>query len=511
MCGIVACWGKSDPSVIETTLKILGHRGPDDRHAISVGRATIGHLRLAIIDINGGPQPILNESRQTAIAVNGAIYNYQQIKSQLRDQHVFRTANDSEVPLHLYEEIGEAMLQQLEGMFALVLTDGETFLVARDMVGIKPLYYGRSNQQLFFASEIKALLDVATDIKAVPPGYLFHSQNATLTPYGSFPTVEPLQRSEADWLHSVQTVVEQAIVKQLVSDAPLGVLLSGGLDSSIIAAVARNHTKKLHTFTVGLAGSQDLVAARCVADYIGSVHHELIFTIDDIKCYLPTIIYHLESFDKDLVESAIPSYFAAQLASKWVKVILTGEGADELFAGYRYYRNYRDLSLLPQELSRSLANLHHLNLQRVDRMTMAHSIEGRVPFLDREVIAVAQSLPPPLKLYRDQENRITEKWILRKAFEDRLPKEIVWRTKKPIDEGCGMADIIQDLRDYFMLPEQAQLHRRLHGQCQIGCHLESVYHKLLCEPYQKPQPLLKSVARWRHNRYATQLQRQVDS
>jgi asparagine synthase (glutamine-hydrolysing) len=285
-----------------------------------------------------------------------------------------------------------------------------------------------------------------------------------------------------------------------MSDVPLGAFLSGGLDSSIIAAVARAHMDELHTFSVGIEGSRDLEAARVVSRHIDSIHHEFVFSAGDVKRHLPEIVYYLESFDQDLVRSAVPCYFASQLAAQHVKVILTGEGADELFGGYSYYKDYDETMPLHEELHRSVASLHNINLQRVDRLTMAHSIEGRVPFLDLEMIELGQRIPSELKIRSHPDGTCVEKWILRRAFEDLLPAEIVWRTKEQFDEGSGTSEVLAGIGNCFMDRTAARGYCTVHRHDRIRSHEEGVYHKLLCEAYADPSIVLANVGRWQDHR-----------
>ena len=257
---------------------------------------------------------------------------------------------------------------------------------------------------------------------------------------------------------------------------------------------------ELHTFSVGIEGSRDLEAARVVARHIDSIHHEYIFTRDDVQRCLPEIVFYLESFDQDLVRSAVPCHFVSRLASEYVKVILTGEGADELFAGYSYYKKFDRTMPLHEELYRSVSSLHNINLQRVDRLTMAHSIEGRVPFLDLEMIELGQRIPSRLKIRQLPNGTHVEKWILRKAFEDLLPREIAWRTKEQFDEGSGTVDVLTRMGDYFMPQTIARGYSARHRDDCIRSHEECVYHKLLVEAYEDPAMILANVARWEDNR-----------
>ncbi len=499
MCGITAVWGDDDRTLTRFMMDRLIHRGPDDDGMASFENATLGHRRLSIMDPEGGRQPIFSEDKRTAIVANGEIYNYAPLKEELCGGHTFSTSSDSEVALHLYEEDNRKMVSRLDGMFAFILSDGEDFFAARDSLGIKPLYYGRSGERTVFASELKSLCGRAADVKEFPPGTCFHSRTG-FHKYGPIPKAEPEERSVSDWCRVIRETLERVVAKRLMSDVPLGAFLSGGLDSSVIAAIARKHMGALHTFSVGIEGSEDLEAARRVARHIDSIHHELVFTLDEIKHCLPKIIFSLESFDQDLVRSAVPCHFVSRLASQYVKVILTGEGADELFGGYAYHKEFDDTMPLHEELHRSVASLHNINLQRVDRLTMAHSIEGRVPFLDLEMIELGQRIPAKLKIYAAQNGKRIEKWILRKACEDLLPPEIVWREKQQFDEGSGTSNVLADIGQTFMRPVEAHRYAAMHARDDIRSEEESVYHKLLCESYADPSILLANVGRWQAGR-----------
>jgi asparagine synthase (glutamine-hydrolysing) len=278
-----------------------------------------------------------------------------------------------------------------------------------------------------------------------------------------------------------------------MSDVPLGAFLSGGLDSSIIAALARKHMDRLHTFSVGIEGSRDLEAARLVSRHLDTIHHEYILTEQEVREKLPEIIYYLESFDQDLVRSAIPCYFTSRLAADYVKVILTGEGADELFGGYTYYKDIEDADFLHRELRRSITSLHNINLQRVDRMTMAHAIEGRVPFLDLTMIRLGQLIPPDMKIAGSPP---IEKWILRKAFEDLLPADITWRIKEQFDEGSGTIDMLEGVLTGVMGKTEMQNHRSRFSETQLRSAEECHYHRLFMEAFEHPEFVLANVARW---------------
>ena len=497
MCGIAGIWGKCEEEPVRTMMRRLVHRGPD---AQGVFRdpdtaAVLGHRRLSIMDPAGGDQPIRSEDGCGAIVANGEIYNFRSLRSRLEDRYSFRTQSDSEAVFALYEECGAACASDLDGMFAFALTDGDGLFVARDPIGVKPLYFARRNDHLVFASEIKALVGLAEDVREFPPGSWFHSRIGTQA-YYEIPDRGPVDRPSDEYFALIRQKLEQAVTKCLMSDVPLGAFLSGGLDSSIIVALARPHVSELHTFSVGTEGSPDLEAARIVAQHFDTIHHEHVIEPGEIAASLPKILYHLESFDQDLVRSAIPCYFAALLASRYVKVILTGEGADELFAGYRYYVDYKNPDLLHRELRRSIQSLHNINLQRVDRMTMAHSVEGRVPFLDVELIDLAQMIPPELKSHRNRGSRPVEKWVLRKACEDLLPPEITWRDKEQFDEGSGTVNLLAGMVSDWMPADAAKEYSEGYRNVYLRSPEECLYHKLLCEAYTDPTPILENVARW---------------
>jgi asparagine synthase (glutamine-hydrolysing) len=475
----------------------LAHRGPDAEgiYAEPDDSGVLGHRRLSIVDVNGGDQPIRGEHPSRVIVANGEIYNHSRLRRRLADRYAFRTESDTECALHLYDEMGTGMAAQLDGMFALAIADADHLYVARDAIGIKPLYFGKRHGALVFSSELKALADIAESVEEFPPGTWFHSEIG-FRRYYSVPDAMPHEAPLDERLRRLRETLERSVVKRLMSDVPVGAFLSGGLDSSLIAAIARRHVDQLHTFSVGVKGSRDLKAARRVARHLGTTHHEYAYDVEEVCRKLPEIVFHLESFDQDLVRSAIPCYFASRLAAEHVKVVLTGEGADELFAGYEYYRKISDPKLLHRELQRSVRSLHNMNLQRVDRLTMAHSIEGRVPFLDVEMIALAQTIPTDMKLRAVPGGRKIEKWILRKACEDLLPADILWRDKEQFDEGSGTVDLIDAVRDYWMTGTDAVPYRKRNRSARLRSAEECLYHKLLSDTYGNAEAILGNVARW---------------
>ncbi len=478
MCGIAAIYGDSNPEIVRRMTSQLCHRGPDDDGVYCDNNISLGHTRLSIVDVEHGHQPLFNEDGSIVLICNGEIYNHLQLREKL-GRHAFSTRSDSEVILHLYEELGPECVRELDGMFAFILFDGKNLFAARDPIGIKPLYHGKRGDNLCFASEMKAFSGLVEDISEFPNGSYYHSEEG-FQPYYELPQTEPQVDDAESAAHHLRELFQQAVVKRLMADVPLGVLLSGGLDSSLVSAMASKHADNLNSFSVGMSGSADVMAARTTADFIGTHHHEFVYTMGDVLEALPTVIYYLESYDAPLVRSAVPTFFVSRLARRHVKVILSGEGADELFAGYHYYKNCPSGQLLHQELVRSVASLHNLNLQRLDRLSMAHSLEARVPFLDVALIEYALQLSPALKIEAASQ---TEKWILRKAFEDMLPREIVWRVKQQFAEGCGSAELISDYVESFISDEEYHTALAEDPRCRARSKEELYYYRIFSEHF----------------------------
>jgi asparagine synthase (glutamine-hydrolysing) len=494
MCGITGIWGETDVSLVRKMMSLVRHRGPDAEGMFvsQNGSGVLGHRRLSIMDPEGGDQPIYNETKNMAVIANGEIYNFPHLRPELIKQHKFYTTSDSEAMVHLYEDHGVSMVEHLDGMYAFVIADEGNFYAARDPIGIKPLYLGEINGSLIFASELKAFPSNCDMVQEFPPGTFFHSAQGFSTFY-TVPELLSRQAPVEDYIEEIRETLEATVVKRLMSDVPLGAFLSGGLDSSLIAALARKHMDQLHTFSVGIEGSRDLEAARLVSNHLDTIHHEYIITEQEVREKLPEIIYYLESFDQDLVRSAIPCYFTSRLAADYVKVILTGEGADELFGGYSYYKDIGDSEFLHRELRRSVASLHNINLQRVDRMTMAHAIEGRVPFLDLTMIRLGQLIPTEMKIAGSPP---IEKWILRKAFEDLLPKEIIWRVKEQFDEGSGTVEMLNGILTDVMGRTEIKNYRRRFPETELRSGEECHYHRILMEVFESPDFVFSNTGRW---------------
>jgi asparagine synthase (glutamine-hydrolysing) len=435
MCGIAGVFRQEAPATVGRMLEKIAHRGPDGRGVRDVSVGTLGHTRLAIIDVEGGRQPMGFED--TWIVFNGEIYNYRELAHEYLPEVNLRTHSDTEVLVQLYRKFGPQAVELLDGMFAFALMHGDELFMARDPLGIKPLYCGQSDGAFYFASEIKALSLVSDEIREFPAGHWYRSNEG----WHSFYEIDPEARKtmpETQAVKAIRVTLQDAVQKRLLADVPVGISLSGGLDSSIVALLAEAGTEHLHSFAVGMQGSEDLQAAREVAVLLGTRHHERIYTEEEMLAALPEVIYHLESFDPALVRSAIPNFFLADMASKYVKVILTGEGADEIYAGYDYLRAYENPKMLQREMVDITSALHNTNLQRADRMAMAFGLEARVPFLDLRSVGLGLGLPPQWKTQRGK----PAKFLLREAFRGELPDDITSRPKQKFSKGAGSSDVI---------------------------------------------------------------------
>jgi len=454
MCGIAAQQGATDTGAGQRMLARLAHRGPDDEGEACLDGAWLGHRRLSIVDVGGGSQPLTGSSDDRFFVGNGEIYNHAALRARLGDDR-FRTSSDNEVALHVVERDGPEGLAELNGMFAFAMASGAgDFLAARDPVGIKPLYWAELEDGAVFASEMAAFEpELRSRIHAFPPGH-YWTADTGLVRFAP-PVPSALRRTApseiapedvpADALMRTRWVLVDAVERQMMGDVPVGVFLSGGLDSSIVAAIAARrlarHGELLQTFAVGLEGSPDLLAARAASEYLETEHHERVYTAAEATASLEDVIASIEAFDPSLVRSAVPNHMLAELAAEHVKVVLTGEGADELFAGYEYMREYDDPDELHAELVRSVEGLHNLNLQRCDRVTMAHGLEARVPFLDQEAIQHALALPAA---WKRSDGAAPEKQLLRAAFQGWLPEELLWRDKSQFGDGSGAASVLTD-------------------------------------------------------------------
>ena len=431
----------------------IRHRGPDWSGIYCGERAVLAHERLSIVDPQSGGQPLYSPDGRYVLAVNGEIYNHRALRRELAGEYDFQTGSDCEVILPLYRKYGVGLLDRLNGIFAFALYDIERdeYLVARDPIGVIPLYIGWDGDgQFCVASELKALEGVCNVIQPFLPGHYWWSREGKMTRWYNrdWFDYDAVKENDAD-PQALRAALEAAVCRQLMSDVPYGVLLSGGLDSSIISAVATRYADRrietegrdsawwprLHSFAVGLKGAPDLAAARRVAEHIGTVHHEIHYTIQEGLDALRDVIYHIETYDVTTVRASTPMYLLARvIRSMGVKMVLSGEGADEIFGGYLYFHKAPDARAFHEETVRKIGRLHLYDCLRANKSLAAWGVEGRVPFLDTEFLDTAMRINPAAKMTRD--GRI-EKWILRKAFEDLLPPEIAWRQKEQFSDGVG--------------------------------------------------------------------------
>lgn len=504
MCGIAGCFGARDKATINSMLDALPHRGPDDVGMYVFNDMVLGHTRLSIVDVLKGHQPILTNEGRTGIICNGEIYNFQELKKDLVAKYHFTTDSDSETILHLYQEKGPSCVYDLDGMFAFAIFDGDDYMLARDPIGIKPLYYGYVENNLYFSSELGAMsLAQVEEVHEFPAGYYYTPKEGFVEYYEVPPIEDHLLTDVDEACKQIRETFIRAVKKRLLSDTEIhvGSFCSGGLDSSLVAAIAAEEIPHLHTFVVGMRDdggeSDDLKASRIAAKHIGSTHHELIFTEDEYYEALPLVIQKLESYDPSLVRCAVPCYFTCKLAAEYVTVVLTGEGADELFTGYHYMKNY-PMDVLNKEAHRCIGNLHNINLQRADRMGMYFSLELRVPFLDVAMVDLSMKIPPELKIHRAEKiDANIEKWILRKAFEDTnyLPEDILWRYKVQYTQGAGCEDLGERLAESEVSEDEYQRIKAENPKATINSR-EAAYYFKIFQKYHPQDSILGSIGIW---------------
>jgi len=477
MCGIVGVFdlkikaGEMRPRVLDMSKK-LRHRGPDWSGIFACDRAILAHERLSIVDPQSGGQPLSSPDGSIMLAVNGEIYNHQSLRERFKGTYEFRTNSDCEVIIPLYLEKGADFLEDLNGIFAFALYDRnkDCYLIARDHMGIIPLYKGWDRLGNFFvSSELKALEGECSRIEEFLPGHFLWSGDGEMKRwYGrDWKDYDAVAGNETS-IDDLRRALEDAVHRQLMSDVPYGVLLSGGLDSSIISAVAKRFAARrvesgdtqeawwpqLHSFAVGLKGSPDLEAARKVAAHINSVHHEIYFTIQEGLDALRDVIYHIETYDVTTVRASTPMYLMARvIKSMGVKMVLSGEGADEVFGGYLYFHKAPNARAFHEETVRKLGKLHLYDCLRANKSLAAWGVEGRVPFLDKDFLDVAMRLNPEDKMAIDGK---MEKWVLRKAFEDYLPESVAWRQKEQFSDGVGYGwiDTLKEMTSIAVTDEQ---------------------------------------------------------
>jgi asparagine synthase (glutamine-hydrolysing) len=503
MCGIVGVFDlkqsndKLRPQVLSMSKKIR-HRGPDWSGIYCGEKAILAHERLAIVDPQSGKQPLYSPDGKVVLAVNGEIYNHLDIRALQAGKYEFKTKSDCEVILSLYKEKGVNFLEDINGIFAFALYDEEkdSYLIARDHIGIIPLYMGWDKDGTFYvASELKALETYCDKIEIFPPGHYLYKENGE----GRKEKGELVKWYKRDWtdyenvkdnplvdegeslsssssllsssspVAELREALEAAVKRQLMTDVPYGVLLSGGLDSSIVSAVAKKYAAnrietnsqkeawwpQLHSFAIGLEGSPDLKAAQKVADHIGTIHHEVHFTIQEGLDAIRDVIYHIETYDVTTIRASTPMYLLARvIRSMGIKMVLSGEGADEIFGGYLYFHKAPNAKALHEETVRKLDKLHLYDCLRANKSLAAWGVEGRVPFLDKEFLDIAMRLNPENKL-SGLKGRM-EKWILRKAFEDLLPESVAWRQKEQFSDGVGYSwiDTLKEIASTQISDEQ---------------------------------------------------------
>ncbi|MBQ7423519.1 MAG: asparagine synthase B [Prevotella sp.] len=465
MCGIVAILKVKEqtPELRQKALRMsqkIRHRGPDWSGIYCGGSAILAHERLSIVDPESGGQPLYSSDGRQVLAVNGEIYNHQDIRRRYEGRYDFQTGSDCEVILALYRDKGIDFLEDLNGIFAFVLYDEERdeFLIARDPIGVIPLYIGYNDDgTVYVASELKALEGQCDRYEPFLPGHYYWSKEPGIKRYyqRDWFDYDAVKNNEAS-VEAIHDALEAAVRRQLMSDVPYGVLLSGGLDSSVISAIAekyaamriedngqsRAHWPRLHSFAVGLKGAPDLAKARLVADHIGTVHHEINYTIQEGLDAIRDVIYFIETYDVTTVRASTPMYLLARvIKSMGIKMVLSGEGADEIFGGYLYFHKAPNAQAFHEETVRKLSKLHLYDCLRANKSLSAWGVEGRVPFLDKEFLDVAMRTNPEAKMCGPKKSGEPgfeiEKRIVRDAFADMLPEEVAWRQKEQFSDGVG--------------------------------------------------------------------------
>lgn len=458
MCGIVGIFNiqtqseKLRAKALKMAQKIR-HRGPDWSGIYCGGSAILAHERLSIVDPQSGGQPLYSSDGKVVLAVNGEIYNHRDIRKEFEGEYQFQTGSDCEVILALYRKKGINFLEDLSGIFAFALYDSEKdeYLIARDPIGVIPLYIGRDKDgKLYIASELKALEGFCDSYEPFLPGHYYYSKEGVMKRWYTRDWMEyDAVKNNNAYSSDVHDSLEDAVQRQLMSDVPYGVLLSGGLDSSVISAVAKKYAAKrvetdgkseawwpqLHSFAVGLKDAPDLSKAKEVADHIGTIHHEINYTVQEGLDAIRDVIYFIETYDVTTVRASTPMYLLARvIKSMGIKMVLSGEGADEIFGGYLYFHKAPDAKAFHEETVRKIGKLHLYDCLRANKSLSAWGVEGRVPFLDKEFLDVAMRLNPEAKM---APGKTIEKKILREAFADMLPASVAWRQKEQFSDGVG--------------------------------------------------------------------------
>ncbi len=505
MCGIIGIFQieNQTDSLRQRALKIshkIRHRGPDWSGIYVGGSAILCHERLSIVDPQSGGQPLYSPDRQQVLAVNGEIYNHREIRARYQGKYVFQTGSDCEVILALYRDKGVDFLEELNGIFAFALYDVERdeYLIARDHIGIIPLYIGKDNEGLLYvSSELKALEGICDEIEPFLPGHYYWSREGKMhrwyqRDWMDYDAVKDNQTS----VEELHDALEAAVQRQLMCDVPYGVLLSGGLDSSVISAIAKKYSAmrvetdnkaaawwpQLHSFAVGLKGAPDLAKAKEVAEHIGTVHHEINYTIQEGLDAIRDVIYYIETYDVTTVRASTPMYLLARvIKSMGIKMVLSGEGADEIFGGYLYFHKAPDAKAFHDETVRKLGKLHQYDCLRANKSLSAWGVEGRVPFLDKEFIDVAMRLNPVDKMCPGS---TIEKRVVREAFADMLPESVAWRQKEQFSDGVGYSwiDTLKAITSEAVSDEQ-MLHAAERFPINTPLNKEEYYYRTIFEEH----------------------------
>ena len=517
MCGIAGIFNIKIQSrelrskALQMARKIR-HRGPDWSGIYCGGSAILAHERLSIVDPQSGGQPLYSPDRKLVLAVNGEIYNHRDIRARYAGRYEFQTGSDCEVILALYRDKGIRFLEDLNGIFAFALYDEEKdeYLIARDPIGVIPLYIGKDSEgHIYFGSELKALEGFCDEYEPFLPGHYYHSKEGKMKRWDTRDWMDyekVAKENGTSPCRQIHDALEEAVHRQLMSDVPYGVLLSGGLDSSVISAIAKKYAAKrietdgasdawwpqLHSFAVGLKGAPDLVKAREVAEYIGTVHHEINYTLQEGLDAIRDVIYFIETYDVTTVRASTPMYLLARvIKSMGIKMVLSGEGADEIFGGYLYFHKAPDARTFHEETVRKLSKLHLYDCLRANKSLAAWGVEGRVPFLDKEFLDVAMRLAPEVKM---APGKVIEKKVVREAFESLLPASVAWRQKEQFSDGVGYSwiDTLKEVTAAAVSDEQ-MAHAAERFPVHPPMNKEEYYYRSIFEEHFPSESAARSV------------------
>jgi asparagine synthase (glutamine-hydrolysing) len=490
MSGIAGVLSTQNHEILPGIVEKIKHRGNSSPKTWEGINAIFG--ACCIDSINSSPGPIATPSGESAIVMDGAIYNLADLRKDL-DFHTIKDGSDTEIALHAFEEFGTRIFGRLEGEFALAIIDEERFVLARDRLGIKPLYYGFHGSSFCFASEIKGLVGMVDQIHEFPPGHFLMSDQG-LYPYDPYFPKQVKMNGALDSAEQLAGHLRFAVERSIPQGAEVGVWLSGGVDSSVIAALARPYVDRLYTFSAGIEGAPDLQYAQQVAQHIGAEHYERIYDVDEMQAVLENVIYHLESFDAPLVHSAVSNYLVSELASDHVPFVLSGEGGDELFAGYSFQKEYQSEVELTLSIQQAISALHNTALQRVDRSAAAYGTDVAVPFLDPDVIQYALAIPARWKIRGQQE---MEKWPLRQGLVETLPEEVIWRGKSKFWEGSGSGETLSSLAETTVADDVFENERYLGNGDQLNSKEELLYYRIFKKHFGDSIPI-DEIGRTKH-------------